>query len=117
MREEAKYNSERWEYTSKYLYDKFNGKLDDPNLINRGITGFTFSPERESRQLKIKDINSGNIEFDTEKVIAQMAQEDTIIGVSGRKFSPVSKHRRNQNNLSSIQVIIGQDLNQPKENI
>ena len=70
MREEARYNAENWEYTSKGLYDKFNGKLNDPNIHNRGITGFTFSPERQARQLKMKDINSGNIEFDTEKIIA-----------------------------------------------
>ena len=70
MREEAKYNASNWEYSSKYLYDKFNGVLDDPNLLNRGITGFTFSPERESRKMKMMDINSGNIEFDTEKIIA-----------------------------------------------
>ena len=45
MREDAKYNSQKWEYTAQYLYDKFNGKLDDPNLANKGITGFTFSPD------------------------------------------------------------------------
>ena len=49
MREDAKYNSQKWEYTAQYLYDKFNGKLDDPNLHNKGITGFTFSPERVCR--------------------------------------------------------------------
>lgn len=48
-REQQKFNSEKWEYTAEYLYDKFNGKLDDPNIQNRGITGFTFSPEREAR--------------------------------------------------------------------
>jgi hypothetical protein len=55
------------------LYDKFNGKLDDPNLINKGITGFTFSPERESRKNKMKDFQSGNIDFDTNKIIAEYA--------------------------------------------
>jgi hypothetical protein len=50
MREEAKYDSEKWQYTADHLYDKFNGKLDDPNIANKGITGFTFSPERESRK-------------------------------------------------------------------
>lgn len=70
MREEARYNADNWEYTSKGLYDKFAGKINDPNIHNRGITGFTFSPEGKARQLKMKDINSGNIEFDTEKVIA-----------------------------------------------
>lgn len=49
MREDEKYNAQKWEYTSAYLYDKFNGKLDDPNLHNRGITGFTFSPDKMSR--------------------------------------------------------------------
>ena len=50
MREEAKYDSEKWQNTADHLYDKFYGKLDDPNIANKGITGFTFSPERESRK-------------------------------------------------------------------
>ena len=72
MREDAKYSADKWEYTAQYLYDKFNGKLDDPNLHNRGITGFTYSPERISRQAKMKDFKSGNINFDTDKIIAEM---------------------------------------------
>lgn len=55
MRETAKFDSSRWEYTSQYLYDKFNGKLDDPNIHNKGITGFTFSPDKISHQRKLKD--------------------------------------------------------------
>jgi len=49
MREEAKYDSEKWEYKADTLYDKFNGKLNDPNIANKGITGYTYSPTRESR--------------------------------------------------------------------
>lgn len=71
MREDAKYNSQKWEYTAQYLYDKFNGKLDDPNLANKGITGFTFSPDNVCRQRKMQDFQSGNIEFDTNKIIEE----------------------------------------------
>ena len=40
------------------------------------------------------------------------------MGVSGRQISPNTKHRRNHvQNMSSIQVMIGQDLKAPKENI
>lgn len=61
MREDAKYDSSKWEYTSKHLYDKFIGKLDDPHIATKGITGFAFSPERESRKLMMNDFKSGNI--------------------------------------------------------
>ena len=49
MREEAKYGADKWQYTANYLYDKFSGKLDDPHAEFRGITGFTYSPERKQR--------------------------------------------------------------------
>ena len=58
------------------MYDKFNGKLDDPNLANKGITGFTFSPERESRKQKLNDFKSGNISFDTSKIIEDYAKQE-----------------------------------------
>lgn len=76
MREEAKYDSEKWQYTAEHLYDKFNGKLDDPNVANRGITGFTFSPEREARRMKMIDFKSGNISFDTNKIIQEYALKE-----------------------------------------
>ena len=69
MRETNKFDSSKWEYSPNYLYDKFNGKLDDPNMKNRGITGFTFHPDNEARKLKMRDFHSGNITFDEDKII------------------------------------------------
>ena len=63
-RADARYNPDKWEYTSKYINDKFIGKLDDPNVVNKGITGFTFSPERHARKNMMNDFKSGNILFD-----------------------------------------------------
>ena len=66
----------------------------------------------------MKDFQSGNIDFDTNKIIAEYAQQEKNYGISGRRFSPDAKHRRGKVlDMASTQVQIAEDLNPVKRNI
>jgi len=67
----------------------------------------------------MKDFHSNNILFNENKIIvAELPECMKNKGISGRQYSPNSKHRRNKvQDMSSIQVIISEDVSPAKENI
>lgn len=65
----------------------------------------------------MKDFQSGQICFDTNKIIADYAREEQQRREKVH-VSPITQHRRNKfQDMSSIQIYIGEDLRQAKENM
>jgi len=88
MRENARYNAaEKWSYNSNGLWDNIAGAQKIPNVENRGITGFQFSPRTPPRQSKLKDMGAKNIlpDADHPPLIS--------VSISGFKCSPKAVHR------------------------
>ena len=86
MREDARYDAaENWSYNSRALWDNIAGAQKIPNVENRGITGFQFSPRTPARQSKLKDMGAKNILPDGHMPIS--------VTVSGFKRSPKAVHR------------------------
>jgi len=89
MRENARYNAaEKWSYNSNALWDNIAGAQKIPNVENRGITGFQFSPRNPARKSMLKDMGSRNILPDGKMPIS--------VTISGFKCSPKATHRANK---------------------
>ena len=90
MRENARYNAaEKWSYNSNGLWDNIAGAQKIPNVENRGITGFQFSPRTPARKSKLQDMGARNVLPDA----SQPLHEHISVSISGFKCSPKAIHR------------------------
>ena len=92
MRQNAKFNPYKWEYTPDLLNEKLTGgTVDDPYFKHRGISGKLCLPDQQSRNLKIKrDLYSGNLIGErhlTQNNMASMREYTTPIKCKKQLFA------------------------------